>query len=31
MQEVFAILVAVGAFIAGMLAIGWAFGDYQRR
>ncbi len=31
MSEVFAILVSVGAFIVGMLGIGWAYGDFRPR
>ena len=31
MQEVFAILVAVGALIVGTLVIGWAYGDFRSR
>lgn len=30
MVEVFAILVALAALILGLLAIGWAYGDYRR-
>lgn len=30
MQEVFAILVAVGALVVGLLAVGWAYGDFRR-
>jgi hypothetical protein len=31
MQEVFAILVAMGALIAGLLVISWAYGDHRSR
>ena len=31
MQEVFSILVALGALIGGLCLIGWASGDYERR
>ena len=31
MVEVFAILVALGALLAGILVIGWAYGDFRRR
>ncbi len=31
MSEVFAILVAVGALIVGILGIGWAYGDFRPR
>ena len=31
MQEVFSILVALGALIGGLWLIGWACGDYERR
>ncbi len=31
MDEVFAILVAVGALVAGILVIGWAYGDFRTR
>ncbi len=31
MQEVFGILVALTALILGLLGIGWAFGDHNRR
>jgi hypothetical protein len=31
MQEVFSILVALGALIGGLWLIGWASGDYERR
>ena len=29
MQEVFAILVAFGALVVGILILGWAFGDFR--
>lgn len=29
MDEVFSILVALGALVAGLLVIGWAAGDFQ--
>lgn len=31
MEEVFAILIAVGALVVGILAIGWAYGDFRAR
>lgn len=31
MDEVFSILIAVGALIVGLLLIGWAAGDFQSR
>ena len=31
MDEVFAILVAVGALVVGILVIGWAYGDFRPR
>ena len=31
MDEVFAILVAVGALVVGILVIGWAYGDFRSR
>ena len=31
MQEVFAILVAFGALIAGLLILGWAYGDFRSK
>ena len=30
MTEVVGILIAVGALIAGLLLLGWAFGDFQK-
>jgi len=30
MAEVKSILIAVGALIAGLLVIGWAYGDFRR-
>jgi hypothetical protein len=30
MQEVFAILVALGALLAGILVLGWAYGDFHK-
>lgn len=30
MIEVFAILIALGALIVGLLGIGWAYGDFRR-
>ena len=30
MKEVFAILVALGALIVGILVIGWAYGDFRQ-
>lgn len=30
MGEVFSILVALAALIVGLLALGWAFGDFRR-
>jgi len=30
MKEVFAILVALGALIAGILVIGWTYGDFRQ-
>ena len=31
MQEVFGILIALGALILGLLAIGWVYGDFRSR
>ena len=31
MQEVFGILMALAALIAGLLVIGWAYGDFRPR
>ena len=31
MDEVFAILLAVGALVIGILVIGWAYGDFRSR
>ena len=31
MDEVFAILVAMGALVVGILVIGWAYGDFRSR
>ena len=31
MQEVFSILMALAALIAGLLVIGWAYGDFRPR
>lgn len=31
MDEVIGILVAVGALIAGLLVLGWAYGDFSSR
>ena len=31
MQEVFAILVACGALVLGILGIGWTYGDFRKR
>ena len=31
MDEVFAILVSVGALVVGILVIGWAYGDFRSR
>ena len=30
MDEVFAILIAVGAMLVGIWAMGWAYGDFQK-
>ena len=31
MDEVFALLIAVGALVVGILIIGWAYGDFRAR
>jgi hypothetical protein len=31
MQEVIGILIALGALIAGLLVLGWAYGDFTSR
>ena len=31
MDEVFAILIAVGALVVGLMGLGWAYGDFRRR
>lgn len=31
MQEVFSILMALTALVAGLLVIGWAYGDFRSR
>lgn len=31
MQEVFGILISLAALIAGLLVIGWAYGDFRPR
>ena len=31
MQEVIGILIATGALILGLLALGWCYGDFERQ